>query len=356
MKILKRIPLLVFAILMATMAFAQKGEMKMKNNKADLMLSELDLTEEQQTKVEALKADFKEKLTLLKGNEELSPEAKKESFKSLRQERKEAMASILTEEQKVKLESIKSEKRAEMKEKKKEKREKHKAQKAELKQLRTEFDSQISAEDKATLTSLRTVFKEKRMLEKGISKEEKPNREEMKAHREAFKAEHEEEIAQMKILAEKYKDEIDVFLKNKGFEPALRKEKGSKVGEKGELKRKGKRKHHKSGKGRKISAFLLMEVDQENTNNISVKDSKVTIFPNPASDYASINYEVRTEGNVRVLIQDENGNLIRTLVDETAEAGEYSIEVNTSNLGNKNYFVIVKDAQGITSKQLVKVK
>jgi len=76
---------------------ASKKEVSM-NHRAE-MIAELGLSEEQQTQLEALKAQTKEKIASIKEDTSLDDATRKEKIKSIKSEHHNAMSEILTEEQ-----------------------------------------------------------------------------------------------------------------------------------------------------------------------------------------------------------------------------------------------------------------
>lgn len=355
-----------------TITFGQRGHYGKQGQDLSQLKSDLNLSEEQFTNLEKLQLDSRAEMKALKENTTLSQEEKKAKMMELRSNQKAAHDAILTEEQKTKLKTLRAEKQKLHKAEMAEMKETHKAKKAELKTLRAEFDSKISTVDKEKIENLRVVFqnakKEMHSNFKGQkgqkgqrpSKEEmKAKRDEMKAHKEKFRADHESELAELKSLNEKYGDEIKSFLEEKGFNPdhdKLNKNKGNKTektSKTGGRKGNGNRnlKH-----GDNVHGFLLMDFTNDSNTDTKISDAAVKIFPNPSNGLTNVTYEVRSKGNVTVQIKDESGKVIKTLVNETAEKGNYNLEVNTIELRNNNYFIVVTDAQGITSKKLVVIK
>jgi Spy/CpxP family protein refolding chaperone len=73
---------------------------------------ELNLTAEQQTKMQQLRTDFRSKMEAIRNDNALSPEQKKAKFQELAKAQKEQMKSILTKEQIEKMESLRKERPA----------------------------------------------------------------------------------------------------------------------------------------------------------------------------------------------------------------------------------------------------
>ena len=92
-------------------------------------------------------------------------------------------------------------------------------------------------------------------------------------------------------------------------------------------------------------------IDQQPTRSAETRDVKV--YPNPSVAANTLDYEVLEAGEVTVELRSKEGALIRTLVNETKEAGNYSIQVNLADLNNNVYYYVIRDKQGQTTKKFV---
>ena len=367
MKTLKYLGLAFMFLSLTTTTFGQRNQ---RMNKLESIKSQLDLTETQVATLEKLEEENKEKFKAIKENTELTSEERKAAFMEIQKETKETYNTTLTTAQKETLAKIREEKKAEHKVKMVERSQKMKEKRTEVRALRAEFDEQISAEDKSEIAELRAVFAQERKgmktkgKEKMKAKEGKGDKEKMKARheerqakRDKFKSEHEEEIASLKELSEKYDSQIKAFMQEKGVN-----ENREELKKDEKRKHKGKRKMQKGQMGNKSRAdnkaarFLLMDFEKSENSQIKNDDSQLKIYPNPSSTWTNIDYNVRASGNVLVQIRDEQGNTVQTLVNEKSEAGTFTIEFNSSSLASKNYFIVVTDSQGVTSKSFVTVK
>ena len=80
------------------------------------------------------------------------------------------------------------------------------------------------------------------------------------------------------------------------------------------------------------STPLGIDQNQEVINSLSV-------FPNPASQSATISYHVGSRQNVELAIYDMLGNKVMPIVSQTQEQGDYNFTVNKQNLSNGLYFI-----------------
>ncbi|MBX7047321.1 MAG: T9SS type A sorting domain-containing protein [Ignavibacteria bacterium] len=81
-------------------------------------------------------------------------------------------------------------------------------------------------------------------------------------------------------------------------------------------------------------------------------------YPNPFNPTTKINYEIKNAGFVTLKIYDLLGREIVQLVNETKDAGRYSIDFNASKymLASGIYFYRIKAGEFIDTKRMVLVK
>ncbi len=77
--------------------------------------------------------------------------------------------------------------------------------------------------------------------------------------------------------------------------------------------------------------------------------SDISVSPNPAIAQATIHYQVRTNGNVKLNISSIDGTGITKLLEENQRAGLYDFELNCSNLKPGVYFVQLIQENGYNS-------
>ena len=75
--------------------------------------------------------------------------------------------------------------------------------------------------------------------------------------------------------------------------------------------------------------------------------------PNPAKNYTIISYNLPDNANVQLYIQNVNGQLIKTLLEEKQTAGKHQIKWNTDNLLSGIYFFTLKTENNIVTKKCI---
>ena len=75
------------------------------------------------------------------------------------------------------------------------------------------------------------------------------------------------------------------------------------------------------------------------------------VFPNPTTDFLSINFEETLEEDTDILILTSVGELVRT---EIAMDGDKELVLNVTDLTSGNYVLIIKSKNLVSTKKFVK--
>ena len=78
-------------------------------------------------------------------------------------------------------------------------------------------------------------------------------------------------------------------------------------------------------------------------------------FPNPSSNNNTVRYSLDAASNVKIIVYDIQGKLLKVLVDKKQDAGVYSVDWNTANLVAGNY-VIAAYKNGTAKQSITVVK
>ncbi|MES2567029.1 MAG: T9SS type A sorting domain-containing protein [Bacteroidota bacterium] len=87
-----------------------------------------------------------------------------------------------------------------------------------------------------------------------------------------------------------------------------------------------------------INPNIVTFINQENV----LADNKISIFPNPASQFVSIKYEVLQPADVKIEIYDILGHKVLTVSDSHFEKEKYIHKINTEQFSSGVYFIKVK--------------
>jgi len=71
--------------------------------------------------------------------------------------------------------------------------------------------------------------------------------------------------------------------------------------------------------------------------------SSFSIYPNPASDVATISFDMRSASFVTITLDDVQGRLLKTLLDENLVAGNHSIAVSIGDLPAGIYLLQLRE-------------
>jgi len=82
----------------------------------------------------------------------------------------------------------------------------------------------------------------------------------------------------------------------------------------------------------------------------------IMLAPNPSYRTARLSYVVSKAGDVKISLYDAIGRLVNTLVDETQQAGEYSLTLNNHSLSAGVYFIRVETVDDVTTEAMTIVK
>jgi hypothetical protein len=70
--------------------------------------------------------------------------------------------------------------------------------------------------------------------------------------------------------------------------------------------------------------------------------SQLSLYPNPASEGdIKINFGIQTAGKCRIEIRKISGELVKTLIEENCQTGDYAVEFNGEMLSQGWYICVV---------------
>lgn len=96
---------------------------------------------------------------------------------------------------------------------------------------------------------------------------------------------------------------------------------------------------------------MVTEINEKPNETASIQNIK--IYPNPASASNTLAYEVLEAGKVTVELRSKEGALVKTVVNENKAVGEYSLQVNLSDLSNNVYYYVIRNKEGQMTKKFV---
>ncbi len=108
-----------------------------------------------------------------------------------------------------------------------------------------------------------------------------------------------------------------------------------------------------------VTKRQILNVTQTNMINTGMNELKenpigsVSVYPNPVTDNATINFNMNTASNVQVEVINVVGQKVATLANRNYAAGEHTVFFTTENLENGIYFVTVSSAEGKSTYRFV---
>jgi hypothetical protein len=79
-------------------------------------------------------------------------------------------------------------------------------------------------------------------------------------------------------------------------------------------------------------------------------------YPNPFNPITVIDYSIKEEGNVELVIYDVLGKVVEKLVDKRKTAGNYSAQFDASNLSSGIYFYSLRVNDFVATKKMLLIK
>ena len=105
------------------------------------------------------------------------------------------------------------------------------------------------------------------------------------------------------------------------------------------------------------AAFLnITQLDVQEIKSLNTQYSFIGPKPNPITDRAVFDLNLKKSSNVEVLLFDILGRKIKTIVRQNYEIGEYTIEFGTEDLSNGEYIVTINTDFGSQSEKVVVVR
>ena len=91
-------------------------------------------------------------------------------------------------------------------------------------------------------------------------------------------------------------------------------------------------------------------------NLLPVKTGLTDAYPNPFNPSSTINYGLKNEGHVEIMVYDATGRLVNELVNQNQTAGYHSITWNASNQASGMYFAKMVAGDVVQTQKLVLLK
>ncbi len=97
-------------------------------------------------------------------------------------------------------------------------------------------------------------------------------------------------------------------------------------------------------------------VEENTANGGSAITGTLTIYPNPASDYVSVSFDLENNTPVQVNIYDLSGKLVQQSSESGLNSGKQTVRLNTQTLTRGTYLVKMVAGNEISTAKLIIVK
>jgi hypothetical protein len=106
-----------------------------------------------------------------------------------------------------------------------------------------------------------------------------------------------------------------------------------------------------------VNLNLIMGIDSKSfTSKVPLKYSLFQNYPNPFNPTTIINYSIPKSGLVTIKVYDVLGREVKTLINESKLAGNYSVEFSAGNLASGIYFYRMQAGDFANTKKLILLK
>ena len=97
-----------------------------------------------------------------------------------------------------------------------------------------------------------------------------------------------------------------------------------------------------------------MLLDPNAPTNAAETGTRAALYPNPASATQRLEYEVKKSGPVKIEVLDQQGQTLRTVLNEKQEPGQHTLDVNVADLQRGTYLYKITTRGGTESRRFVK--
>ena len=77
------------------------------------------------------------------------------------------------------------------------------------------------------------------------------------------------------------------------------------------------------------------------------------IFPNPATDHATVQFTITQSSHVYIKVYDVSGKEKETLLNDNLEPGEHTLLINTNHFSKGVYLVKMNSDSGVETQKLI---
>lgn len=102
--------------------------------------------------------------------------------------------------------------------------------------------------------------------------------------------------------------------------------------------------------------YQTVGVDEKEANGGSANAGNLSVYPNPASDLISVNFNIQNNTPVQINIYDLSGKLVQQSIKTALGRGNQTIQLNTQTLTKGTYLVKMVAGNEINTAKLIIIK
>ncbi len=104
------------------------------------------------------------------------------------------------------------------------------------------------------------------------------------------------------------------------------------------------------------SSHILQTTDVKGIKAVAAADPgfNLTVYPNPAKTQATLQFNLKERSTVNLMIADELGRPVKTIVNESMDAGEHKFPFSSDNLPTGIYYCTIRAGNYSETKRLLK--
>ncbi|MEX1192201.1 MAG: T9SS type A sorting domain-containing protein [Brumimicrobium sp.] len=102
-----------------------------------------------------------------------------------------------------------------------------------------------------------------------------------------------------------------------------------------------------------VAIRLNEDVESLNVSDVNSFDTKVNLYPNPATNQANASFKLENSSEVTYKLTDMSGKVIYENTMEGLSAGKHNVSIPTETISNGVYFFSLKAGENSTTKKLV---
>lgn len=165
---------------------------------------------------------------------------------------------------------------------------------------------------------------------------------------------------EISILSEKYEQIIQRLLDEIEFQKTIWRAEMNKIVDKYNAKIDDMRlrhfKKHNFGEWMQVEGFLLWNIKQNYTENreAGADEGALGIFPNPASHWHTISFDLIKAGEVKIVLLDIQGKPLRNVIQKYFPIGKHQISTYIGDIVKSLYFYRIITPNGIETKKWLK--